>query len=125
MLIIVLIRFGISIVVAGIIFGGIQMLSKYAVLHEIKNDTVQYSLYGMRIWTCPLCDISEIKIVSVFDIFVIPTLNLICRPFGPYVILRRRGGRFKTVLLTPPDAKGFVEQVRTLIAENGAVGDKS
>jgi hypothetical protein len=100
---------------AVIFFGGVQLLSKYAVKYRIADDSLQYFLYGLRVWKCPIEDIVEIKIVSLFGIFIGWGLNLISRPFGPYVLLRRRHGRFKKVLLTPPNAEDFVERVRAKI----------
>jgi hypothetical protein len=98
-----------------IVFGGAQLAGKYVVKYRITDDSLQYFWFGLNFWTCPFEDIVDIKIVSFFGVLFAFALNLMCRPFGPYVLLRRRRGRFKRVLLTPPNAQDFVERVRAKI----------
>lgn len=102
-------------VLAMIFLGSVQLSAKYTVEYRIADDSLQYFLFGLRLWTCPFTDILDIQIVSFLGTFIGFGLNLMSRPFGPYVLLRRRRGRFKSVLLTPPNAKIFVRRVQEKI----------
>ncbi|MEI9997340.1 MAG: hypothetical protein WDM91_22285 [Rhizomicrobium sp.] len=103
------------LVLVVIVFGGTQLAAKYVIEYRIADDSLQYFLFGLRFWTCPFDDILDIKRVSFFGTFIVIGLNLMSRPFGPYVLLRRRRGCFKLVLLTPPNAESFVKLVRARI----------
>jgi hypothetical protein len=102
-----------GLVLVVIVLGASQILGPRCGKYRVIDDSIELVMFGkLRVWRCSFEDISEIQLISFARSFIIPALHLMNRPFGQYVLLRRRRGVFRAVLITPDQPEEFVEIVR-------------
>jgi hypothetical protein len=104
-------------IMAAILFGIPQFTAKYFTEYRIDDSSLQFLMFGACFWKCPLKDILDVKPTSFWKVLFGGGLNLMCRPFGPYILLHRRNGFFSYALLTPADASAFVNLLDAKIKE--------
>jgi hypothetical protein len=106
-----------------IVFGVGQIAGPYCGKYRITDDAIEFVMFGnLRVWRCSFEDISDIQPVSFARSFVLPALHLMNRPFAQYVLLRRRRGVFRFVLITPDRPQELVRMVREKIRNASAAG---
>jgi|GEM_PF-4383785 hypothetical protein len=100
-----------------IVFGASQIVGPYCVKYRITDDSIEFVMFrNLRVWRISFEDIADIRLVSFARSFIIPALHLMNRPFAQYVLVRRRRGVFRAVLITPDQPRELVRLVREKIA---------
>ncbi len=111
----------IAIVIAGlvlvtIVLGASQFLGPRCGKYRLSDDAIEFVMFGkLRVWRSYFADISDIRPVSFGTLFVYPALHLMNRPFGQYVLIFRRRGVFRWVLITPDQPEEVVRFIREKI----------
>jgi hypothetical protein len=99
-----------------VVFGGSQIAGPYCGKYRITNDAIEFVMFGtLRVWHSSFEDISDIRLVSFVRLFVLPALHLMNKPFAQYVLVRRRRGVFRWVVITPDQPQEFVRIIRDKI----------
>jgi hypothetical protein len=99
-----------------IVFGGSQLMGPYFGKYAITNDSIEFVMFGkFHVWSATFEDITEIQPISFAQSMFVPALHLMNRPFAQYVLIRRRSGLFKKVLITPDEPEEFVRAVHQRI----------
>ena len=103
----------------GIVFGFSQIAGPYCGKYRVTDNSLEFVMFGnLRVWRTPFEDVSDIQLISFARSFVIPALHLMSRPFAQYVLVRRRRGVFRNVLITPDQPQEFVRIVRQRIGNS-------
>jgi hypothetical protein len=96
-----------------IVLSASQILGPRCGKYRISDDSIEFMMFGkLRVWRCSFEEISEIRPISFARSFIIPALHLMNRPFAQYVLVRKRRGVFRAVLITPDQPEEFVQIVR-------------
>jgi len=99
-----------------IVFGASQIAGPHCGKYRITDDAIEFVTFGnLRIWRASFEDISDIRPVSFAQSFLLPALHLMNRPFAQYVLVRRRRGVFRWVLITPDQPQELVRTIRDRI----------
>ncbi len=99
-----------------IFLGGGQFAGPHLGKYKIADNSIEYTMFGrLRVWEASFDDISEIQIISFSRLWVTPSLRLMNRPFAKYVLIRKRSGIFKAVVITPDNPEEFVRLVQQRI----------
>jgi hypothetical protein len=105
---------GLALVV--VVLGASQIAGPYCGKYRITDDAIEFVMFGnLRVWHSSFDDISDIRLVSFARSFVLPALHLMNRPFAQYVLVRRRRGLFRWVLITPDRPQEIVRTIREKI----------
>ena len=105
---------GLALIV--VVFGGSQLAGPYFGKYKITDSSIEFVMFGkLRVWRSSFEDITEIQLVSFARSMILPSLHLMNRPFGQFVLVRRRRGMFKAVLISPDQPQEFVRIVRQKI----------
>jgi hypothetical protein len=100
-------------VLLAIVLGGQQLVGPRIGKYRITDTSIQFILFGnLPVWTSSFDDILEIRSISFSRMLIAPSLHLMNRPFAQYVLVRKRRGIFRTVVITPDDAGKFVKLVQ-------------
>lgn len=116
-MIVVIIIFISLIICSGLLF---QFLGRYAVNYRISEKYVDVLLF----WKIPLMhiklrDVTEVRTISIKGTMSLKGIDgllaLRCgnRIFGKIVLIRRKNSIFKTILITPDNAEGFISKVKS------------
>jgi hypothetical protein len=96
-----------------IVLGFSQIVGPYCGKYRITDNTIEFVICGhLRVWRCSFEDISGIQLVSFALAFILPALHLMNRPFAQYVLVRRRRGMFRWVLITPEQPQELVRRIQ-------------
>jgi hypothetical protein len=96
-----------------IVLGFGQIVGPYCGKYRITDDAIEFVICGnFRVWRSSFEDISDIRLVSFARSFMLPALHLMNRPFAQYVLVRRRRGMFRWVLITPDQPQELVRSIR-------------
>jgi hypothetical protein len=99
-----------------IVFGGSQLMGPHFGKYAITDNSIEFIMFGkFPVWRANFEDITEIQPISFARSIIVPSLHLMNRPFGQFVLIRRRSGLFKAVLITPDEPEEFVRTVRRKI----------
>src|SRR5271166_6625394 len=92
-----------------IVLGGSQLVGPRCGKYRITNDSIEFVLFGkLRVWRSFFEDIREIRLVSFSEMQTGLAIGLMNRPFAQYVLVRRRRGIFRAVVITPDQPQEFV-----------------
>ena len=83
---------------------------------RLTEDSIEVFYWGLRVWRCRFADVVEVRLVSFSYLLLPAALRLMNRPFGPYVLVRKKSGIVRRVVITPDDAQGFIAFVRSRMA---------
>jgi hypothetical protein len=102
-----------------IVLGTGQIVGPRSGKYRITGDSIEFVMFGsFRVWRCPFEDITDIRFTSFLGSFFSPALHLMNRPFAQIILIRRRRGIFRLVLMTPDHPREFVriiqEKIRSL-----------
>jgi hypothetical protein len=96
-----------------IVLGGQQLVGPRIGKYRITDTSIQFILFGnWPVWNSSFDDILDIQSISFGRMLIAPSLHLMNRPFAQYVLVRKRRGIFRTVVITPDDAGKFVKLVQ-------------
>jgi hypothetical protein len=99
-----------------IVLGFSQIVGPRCGKYLITDDTIEFVICGnLRVWRSSFEDISDIQLVSFARAFILPALHLMNRPFAQYVLVRRRRGMFRWVLITPEQPQELVRRIQEKI----------
>jgi hypothetical protein len=102
-----------------IVFGASQIVGPYCGKYRITDDAIEFVMFGnLRVWRSSFGDISDIRLVSFARALVLPALHLMNKPFAQYVLVRKRRGVFRWVLITPDQPAEFVRTIREKISQS-------
>jgi hypothetical protein len=82
---------------------------------QLAGPYFGYRIAGFRVWKSSLDDISDIQTISFAGLWATPSLRLMNRPFARYVLVRKRSGICRAVVITPDNAEEFVKVVEQRI----------
>lgn len=106
-----------------IVFGASQIAGPYCGKYRVTDDSIEFVMFGnLRVWRSSFEDISDIRLISFTRSFVMPALHLMNRPFAQYVLVRRRRGVFRFVLITPDQPHELVRLVRQKMGNTPSPG---
>lgn len=111
-----------GLVLATVVLGTSQFLGPRCGKYRLSDDAIEFVMFGtLRVWRSSFLDISDIRPISFGTLFVYPALHLMNRPFGQYVLISRRRGVFRWVVITPDQPEEVVRFIREKIgpAKNG------
>ena len=81
--------------------------------YVIEAGHIKTRIFGITVVTIATVDIVSISKLSWAEVVLRPAaLKLGNRPFAPGVLIRKKTGLFRNVIMTPPDTDGFIEQIR-------------
>ena len=96
-----------------------QLFERYVINYRIAKDSIQFVLFGkIPLIQIQLANIAEIRKVSfkeaTFQRGIEGILVLRCgnRLWGQIILIRRKKGIFKTILITPDNADEFISKIR-------------
>ena len=99
-----------------------QILGRYIFNYRITNDSLQFVVFGkVPYMYIKLANIAEVRKVSfkeaTFQKGIEGVLVLRCgnRLWGRGILIRRKKGIFKTILITPDNADEFISKIRERI----------
>jgi hypothetical protein len=96
---------------AEVFFGGMQLFSHYFFEVRLGAAAVEFViLKRFVIWAIPRDEIARFD-RSIWGGF--GAVNLVNRPFGPFVVIHRDRGIFREFVVTPRDADEFCNAFRT------------
>ena len=99
-----------------IVLGASQILGPRFGKYRVADDSIEFVMFGkLRIWKTAFEDIGDIQVISFVRALFLPALHLMNRPFAQYVLVRRRRGLFRWVLITPDQPQEFIRIVREKI----------
>jgi hypothetical protein len=102
-----------------IVLGGSQLAGPHLGKYTITDNSIEYTMFGnFRVWKSSFDDISDIQIISFPRLWVTPSLRLMNRPFAQYVLIRKRRGIFRAVVITPDNPEEFVRLIQQRIRQN-------
>ncbi len=106
-----------------------QIFDRYFFNYRIVKDSIQFVLFGkIPMIHIQLADIAEMRKVSFMEatfqkgiegLFVLRCGN---RLWGQIVLIRRKKGIFKRVLITPDNADEFISKIRERIERTSVSG---
>lgn len=106
-----------------VVLGASQFAGPICGKYRLTDDAIEFVMFGnLRVWRSPFKDISDIQHVSFARSFVIPALHLMNRPFAQYVLVRRRRGVFRWVLITPDQPQEVIRIIREKIRPANNIG---
>jgi len=106
-------------VLALIVLGGSQVLGPYCGRYTFDGSCIKFILFGsFRAWEVRVGDIEDIQEISVVSLFITPSLHLMNKPFGKYVLVRKKNGIIRNIVITPDDVSAFIGSVRQHITKN-------
>ncbi len=96
-----------------------QLFERYVINYRIEKNSIQFVLFGkIPLIQIQLSNIAEIRKVSfkeaTFQRGIEGILVLRCgnRLWGQIILIRRKKGIFKTILITPDNADEFISKIR-------------
>lgn len=96
-----------------VLFGGLQLFSHYLCEVRLGAAAVEFViLKRFVVWAIPRDEIMRFDKISFWEAAFTWAINLVNRPFGPYVLLHRDRGIFRKVIVTPRDADAFCNAFR-------------
>jgi hypothetical protein len=99
-----------------ILLGGGQLAGPHIGKYGITDNSIEYTMFGhFRVWKSSFDDISDVQIISFARLWITPSLRLMNRPFAQYVLVRKRRGVFRAVVITPNSPEEFVRLVQQRI----------
>jgi len=102
-----------GLVLVTFVLGVSQIVGPHCGKYRITNDSIEFVMFGrLRVWRSSFKDITAIRLISFARLFTILALNLMNRPFARYVLVRRRRGIFRAVVITPDQPEDFVKTVK-------------
>jgi hypothetical protein len=103
--------------IATLFFVGLALLPlRYIYNYKIEGDRIAVKLFStMTVMRIRIDDILEIRQCSSRELLM-PSfaLRLGNRLWGEAVVIRKRRGLFRAIIMTPDNAAGFVEEVRRI-----------
>ena len=112
---------GLALVI--VVLGASQIAGPRCGKYRITDDSIEFVMFGhLRVWRSGFEDISDVRVVSLAKLFVTPGLYLMNRPFGRYVLVRRRRGVFRSVVITPDRPQEFLRIVQEKIGKTPSAG---
>jgi hypothetical protein len=104
-----------GLVLATIVLGTSQFFGPRCGKYRLR-DAIEFVMFGnLRVWRSSFTDISDIRPLSFAALFVYPALHLMNRPFGQCVLICRRRGVFRSVIITPDQPQEVVRFIREKI----------
>jgi hypothetical protein len=88
-----------------------QFVAPHVFAYRICPDQIQIVVFGLPLANIKLCDVTDIRKVSLLDAFNPATLSLHNRLFGQWLLIRKNRGLFSRVLITPANPDEFIETV--------------
>src|SRR5262249_31684629 len=105
-----------GLVLIHIVLGFQQFVGPRCCKYRITDSAIEFVWFGVRAWRCSFEDIRDIEILSFIQMLVLPSLHLMNRPFARhYLLVRRRRGLFRWVLITPDKPNEFLKALRDRI----------
>jgi len=99
-----------------IVLGGSQLAGPRLGKYRITDNSVEFVMFRtVPVWKSFFDDISDVRIISFAELLITPSFHLMNRPFGQYVLVRKRRGIFRAVVITPDNPKEFVKLVQQKI----------
>ena len=96
-----------------IFLGGGQLVGPHLGKYRITDNSIEYTLFGrIHVWKSSFDDISDIQIISFARLWVTPSLRLMNQSFAQYVLVRKRRGIFRAVVITPDNPEEFINIVQ-------------
>jgi len=97
--------------------------------YRLSAEGVEFVVFGaIRVWLVRFADITIIREFPVWGLFFGPNarvaLYLRNRIFGRNVLLRRKKGLIRQIVITPGEPAQFVRYVATRMAGPGFVGEQ-
>lgn len=112
-----------GLALAIVVLGVSQLAGPRCGKYRLTDDAIEFVMFGnLRVWRSSFKDISDIRSVSFARSFVLPALHLMNRPFAQYVLVRRRRGVFRWVLITPDQPQEVIRIVREKIGLANGLG---
>jgi hypothetical protein len=113
-----------GLVLATIVFGTSQFLGPRCGKYRLSDDAIEFVMFGaLRVWRSSFTDISDIRPISFCTLFVYPALHLTNQPFGQYVLICRRRGIFRRVVITQINPTKLSDLSERKLALRRAVGE--
>jgi hypothetical protein len=96
-----------------IVLGGSQLAGPHLGKYTITDDSIEFKVFGnFRVWKISFDDISDIQLISFPRMLITPSIRLTNRPFARYVLVSKRRGIFRAVLITPDNPEEFINIVQ-------------
>jgi hypothetical protein len=96
-----------------VVLGSSQFLGPRCAKYHVTENSIEFILFRVfRVWRTPIVEIVDIRRIPFAALFVTPALNLMNRPFGKPVLLKRRRGIFRWVTITPDDPDELTRSIR-------------
>lgn len=101
---------GAALILVAVIYG-----FRFVYSYRVENRAVEIVLFHtLPVYRVPIDDIDRIQKASWGELGIGGViLRLGNRPGGQCVLIQRRTGRFRSIVVTPDDADGFISQVTT------------
>jgi hypothetical protein len=95
-----------------------QIFGRFLYSYRFADKSLDFMLFRF----VPVVSISYVEITSArqigFEDAIFSGLWFANRVFGKIVIIRKKGGMFKSICITPDDADTFVSMIETRIRES-------
>jgi hypothetical protein len=100
-----------------IVLGASQILGPRCWKYRLTKDSLDFVMFGrVLVWRSSFKDITDIRPISFIRLFTVFALSLVNRPFfARCVLVRKRRGVFRAVVITPDRPEEFVRIVREKI----------
>ena len=106
----------VSVFLASFSFLMFQAFGRYLYSYTISKDSIRVVLFGkIPLFRIPFSNIAEIRKISfkeaLIDIEYFSTLRFGNRIWGDGVLIRRKEGFFKIIVITPDNADEFISKI--------------
>jgi hypothetical protein len=97
----------------------LQISGRFFQYYKLGENGIEIYFFFIRVSTIPYISIQDIRMINWGGVMINPGISYINRPlgsrlrkpFGEYVLLQKKNGLFKNVLISPDRPEDFVEFV--------------
>jgi hypothetical protein len=95
---------------------------RYVYGYDIKNYRIRLLLFNLvPLLEIPIADIQEVRVCSAKDLWR-PSFAFRCgnRMWGECVLIQKKSGFVRTIIITPDNSAEFIERVKTIQTNQSA-----
>jgi hypothetical protein len=101
-----------SLTLAAVMVIFLHFFPRYLNQYRLSDTEIEFIVFGKVLWKVPYNEVLSIEPISIGKALLTPSLHFASRPFSQHVLLRRKKGIFRSVLMTPEKPDEFLSMVR-------------
>lgn len=110
------------IVLLGIVAGTFQFFGRYVINYQLNDASLTIVVFGfIKVMKIPYADIGDVREMTFKETLrpSLTTLRFGNRIFGNIILIERKAGLVRRVLITPDDPSDFISKIRARVTTLG------